>query len=60
MHLKAALNYTVFKTAAGGAVVGLTIGGPIGFLAGAKIGAACGLGSGVIGYFLAKRLKNTE
>jgi len=58
--LREALNYKVFTTAAGGAMIGTMIGGPVGFLAGAKLGAVAGLGSGVIGFFVAKKLRSPE
>ncbi len=34
VNIRKALNHSIVSTAAGGAFIGLTIGGPIGFLAG--------------------------
>lgn len=56
LSLRQALNYKAMNTAVGGALIGTCIGGPVGFLAGAKLGAVCGLGSGLIGYYFTKRL----
>lgn len=56
VSLKQALNFKILHTAAGGAFVGTCLGGPVGLMAGAKIGALFGLGSGCMAYFVAKRL----
>ncbi len=52
-----ALKYKAFGTAASGALIGTVVGGPVGFFAGAKIGAVVGIGSGAIGYLAAKYFK---
>ena len=60
LSLRQSLNYKILNTAAGGALIGTCLGGPVGFIAGAKLGAIFGVGSGILGYFLAKRLRKTE
>lgn len=59
VNIRQALNYKIYSTAVGGAFIGTIIGGPVGFLAGAKLGAVCGVGSGIFGYFVTKRLQQT-
>lgn len=55
--LRQALDYKVFSTAASsGAIMGTAIGGPVGFFVGAKIGAACAVTTGLVSYFVAKRI----
>lgn len=55
--LRQALDYKVFSTAAStGAIMGTAIGGPVGFFVGAKIGAACAVTTGLVSYFVAKRM----
>jgi syntaxin 17 len=60
LSLRQALSYKILHTSAGGAFIGTCIGGPLGFMAGAKIGALCGVGSGIIGYFVAKKIQKVE
>lgn len=46
-----------------GAVIGTAVGGPIGFVAGAKIGAVTALGFGIAGYIagsVTKKFKKTK
>ena len=51
-----ALKYKgIVGTAASGALIGTIVGGPVGFFAGAKIGALVGIGSGAIGYLATTR-----
>lgn len=60
LSLRQALNYKILTTSAGGALIGSLVGGPVGFIAGAKIGAACSVGTGLIGFFVAKKLRTPE
>ncbi len=60
LSLRQALNYKILNTSAGGAFIGTCIGGPLGLMAGAKIGALCGVGSGIIGYLVAKKIRKVE
>ena len=55
--LRQALGYKLFSTAAtSGAVVGTAIGGPVGMFIGAKVGVVCAVTTGLISYFVAKRI----
>jgi syntaxin 17 len=56
-YLGDSLKYKAFGTAASGALIGTVVGGPVGFLAGAKLGAIVGIGTGTIGYLAARYLR---
>lgn len=58
-NLQTALKYKILGTASGGAVVGSLIAGPVGLIAGAKLGALAGLGGGIFGYSLSKYFNKT-
>lgn len=60
LNLRRALDYKILSTSAGGAIIGSLVGGPVGFVAGAKIGAVCSVGTGLIGYFVARKLRTPE
>ncbi len=51
------IKYKALGTAASGALIGTVVGGPVGFFAGAKLGAIVGIGSGAIGYLAARYFK---
>ena len=51
------VKYKALGTAASGALIGTVVGGPVGFFAGAKLGAIVGIGSGAIGYLAARYFK---
>lgn len=44
----------------GGAIIGGICGGPVGFLAGMKVGAAAAIGGGAIGFFSGRAIKKRQ
>lgn len=53
-NLTVALRYKAISGATSGALIGSLVAGPVGFIAGAKIGAVFGLGGSFFGYILGK------